>query len=274
VRSIIAGGTRFNAVDCFGASYRLKALASRTRREWEKMDALLLPTTGTTYTHKEIAGSPIELNSKLGYYTNFVNLLDLAAVAVPAGMRPSGLPFGVTLIGPSGSDLGLLAFADQMHKAAGGSLGITKSLIVDQPDVAAPVEESVLLAVVGAHLTGQPLNWQLTSRGANFVRSSRTTKNYRLFALANTTPPKPGLVRQIASVGTGIEVEVWAMTPHAFGSFVAEVPSPMVIGNVNLLDGSTVKGFLCEPAALEDSADITHLGGWRSYLAGTWSLPG
>lgn len=267
VRSIIGGGARFNAVDCFGSSYKLKVLASRTLREWEKMDALLLPTTGTTYTHKQIAGSPIELNSKLGYYTNFVNLLDLAAVAFPAGMRPSGLPFGVTLVGPSGSDGALLALADQMHKAAGGSLGMTKALIVDQPDVAAPVEETVLLAVVGAHLTGQPLNWQLTSRGAQFVRASRTARNYRLFALANTTPPKPGLVRQSASVGTGIEVELWAMTPHAFGAFVAEVPSPMVIGSVNLLDGSTVKGFLCEPAALEGAADITHLGGWRSYLA-------
>lgn len=266
VRSIIGGGDRFKAVDCFGSSYKLKALVSRTRSEWEKMDALLLPTTGTTYTHKQIAGSPIELNSKLGYYTNFVNLLDLAAVAIPAGMRPSGLPFGVTLIGPSGSESALLALADQMHKASGGSLGMTKSLVVDQPDVAVPVEESVLLAVVGAHLSGQPLNWQLTSRGAQFVKAGRTSRNYRLFALANTTPSKPGLVRQSACVGTGIEVEVWAMTPHAFGSFVADVPSPMVIGSVNLLDGSTVKGFLCEPAALEGAVDITHFGGWRSYL--------
>jgi len=154
-----------------------------------------------------------------------------------------------------------------MHKAVGGSLGITKSLIVDQPDVPVPKEESVLLAVVGAHLTGQPLNWQLTSRGAQLVRTGRTARNYRLFALANTTPAKPGLVRQAGAAGGGIEIELWSLTPSAFGSFVAEVPSPMVIGSVGLLDGTTVKGFLCEPAALEGATEITHLGGWRAYLA-------
>jgi len=267
VRSIIAGGERFSAVDCFAATHKLRALAARTRLEWSKMDALLLPTTGTTYTHREIAAKPVALNSNLGFYTNFVNLLDLAAVAFPAGVRPSGLPFGVSLIAPSGCDRALLALADQMHKAVGGSLGITKSLIVDQPDVPVPKEESVLLAVVGAHLTGQPLNWQLTSRGAQLVRTGRTARNYRLFALANTTPAKPGLVRQAGAAGGGIEIELWSLPPSAFGSFVAEVPSPMVIGSVGLLDGTTVKGFLCEPAALEGATEITHLGGWRAYLA-------
>lgn len=265
VRSIISGGDRFNAVDFFDAAYKLKALEARTLIEWARMDALLLPTTGTTYTHREIAASPIALNSNLGLYTNFVNLLDLSAVAVPAGMRPRGLPFGITLIAPSGYDRALLAFSDQMHKAAGGSMGVTKPLIVDQPDLEAPVQESILLAVVGAHLKGQPLNWQLTSRGAQFVKASRTAKNYRLFALANTKPSKPGLVREAGPRGAGIDLEVWAMSPDAFGSFVAEVPSPMVIGSVNLFDGSTVKGFLCEPAALEGATDITHLGGWRAY---------
>ena len=272
VRSIIAGGARFSAVDCFAASYKLRALAARTRLEWLKMDALLLPTTGTTYTHREVAAKPVALNSNLGFYTNFVNLLDLAAVAFPAGMRPSGLPFGVSLIAPSGCDRALLALADQMHKAVGGSIGITKSLIVDQPDVPVPKEESVLLAVVGAHLTGQPLNWQLTSRGAQFVRAGRTARSYRLFALANTTPPKPGLVRQAGAAGGGIEIELWSMTPHAFGAFVAEVPPPMVIGSVSLLDGSTVKGFLCEPLALEGATEITHLGGWRAYLGSLASI--
>jgi allophanate hydrolase len=267
VRSIIAGGGRFSAVDFFAASYKLRALSLRTSVEWLKMDAMLLPTTGTTYTHKEVAANPVVLNSKLGFYTNFVNLLDLAAVAVPAGVRPSGLPFGVSLIAPSGCDRALLALADQMHKAAGGSLGVTPSLIVDQPDVPVPRDESVLLAVVGAHLTGQPLNFQLTSRGAQFVRTGRTARNYRLFALANTTPPKPALVRQAGAAAGGIEVEIWSLTPAAFGSFVAEVPPPMVIGSVSLLDGSTVKGFLCEPAALEGANEITHLGGWRAYLA-------
>ena len=269
VHSIISGGDRFSAVECFAASYKLKGLNARTQLEWAKMDTLLLPTTGTIYTHKEIADSPLALNSNLGFFTNFVNLLDLAAVAFPAGNRSNGLPFGATLIAQSGYDRALLALSDRMHKAAGGSLGVTSSLISEQPDVPPIAEESVLLAVVGAHLTGQPLNWQLTSRGAQLVKTCRTADYYRLFALANTTPPKPGLVREANAACDGIELEVWALTRQSFGSFVAEVPPPMVIGSVVLSDGSTVKGFLCEPVALVGATDITHFGGWRAYRENT-----
>ena len=143
---------------------------------------------------------------------------------------------------------------------------MTAASIDDQPGV--PQKNGgILLAVVGAHLAGQPLNHQLTSRRARLVRSTRTARNYRLFALANTTPPKPGLVRVSDDAGEGIEVEVWSLAPAAFGSFVAEVPAPMTIGNVQLADGSTVKSFLCEPAALEGAKEITHFGGWRAFLA-------
>ncbi len=265
VLKIISGADRFSAVDTFAATYRLKALRARAEQEWARMDVLLLPTTGTIYSHKQVASDPVGLNTNLGFYTNFVNLLDLAAVAVPGGIRPNGLPFGITLIAPWGHDRALLALADQFHKAAGGRIGAHGAHIIDQPDLLPKTSDEVLLAVVGAHLTGQPLNHQLTSRGARLIRTTRTAGNYRLYALANTTPPKPGLVRDSRTVGTGIELEVWALSEAAFGSFVAEVPAPLVIGSVALSDGTSVKGFLCEPIALEEATDITHTGGWRAY---------
>lgn len=266
VRSIIADAERFTAVDAFAAQYQLKALSARTQVEWEKMDVLLLPTTGTIYKRRQVQDSPLALNSNLGVYTNFVNLLDLSAVAVPAGLRPSGLPFGVTLVAPSFHDRALLALGDQFHKASGGTLGKTQASAIDQPEVQPPKVRDVLLAVVGAHLKGQPLNAQLTSRGASFVRTTRTSSHYQLYALANTVPPKPGLVRRTRPVGEGIEVEIWSLSEEAFGSFVSEVPPPMVIGTVSLLNGSSVKGFLCELAAIEGAEDITKTGGWKKYL--------
>ncbi len=267
VRAIIGGADKYRAVDAFDAAYKLQALAVAARREWAKMDVLLLPTTGTTYTIAEVQAEPIRLNSNLGFYTNFVNLLDLAAIAVPAGFRANGLPFGVTLMAPAFSDRALLALGDRLHRALGGALGITPAQITDQPAVEAPSARRVLLAVVGAHLSGMPLNRQLTSRGARLVATTRTAPKYRLYALANPTPPKPGLVRVAEPQAHGIEVEVWALSEAAFGSFVAEVPQPMVIGTTELADGSMVKGFGCEPISLDGARDITAHGGWRRYLA-------
>ena len=266
VRAIIAASEKYSAVDVFDAVYQLKALRARTQREWSKMDVLLLPTTGTIYERKQVEESPIVLNTNLGRYTNFVNLLDLSALAIPAGLRPSGLPFGVTLISHASCERALLALGDQLHKSAGCTLGITPDAAIDQPEAQPPRSGDVHLAVVGAHLTGQPLNRHLTDRGARLVRTTRTAGYYQLFALAGTTPPKPGLVRRAGRVGDGIEVEVWSLSEAAFGSFVAEVPPPMVIGTVNLADGSSVRGFLCEPVALEGAEDITIWGGWRRYL--------
>jgi allophanate hydrolase len=252
VREIIEGGGRFSAVDAFEGMYELERLRRRAAGEWEKMDALLLPTTGTTYRISEVLAKPVELNTNLGYYTNFVNLLDLCALAVPAGFRPeNGLPFGVTFMAPAFSEATLSALGRQF-------------LGEPAPAVAPPA--GVLLAVVGAHLSGQPLNRQLTDRHARLERTCRTAPGYRLYALANTAPPKPGLVREPGFAGPGIEVEVWSLSHEAFGDFVAEVPPPMVIGTVQLEGGASCKSFLCEPYALAGAKEITQFGAWRAFL--------
>jgi allophanate hydrolase len=232
--------------------YRLEALKQLALEQWTQMDVLLLPTTGTIYTHQAIAADPVRLNSNLGYYTNFVNLMDLAAVAVPAGLRTNGLPFGVSLIGPAFSDAALLELSSRYLGEGDGNCS-------------AP--GCVLLAVVGAHLSGQPLNHELTNRGARLVKTCRTASSYRLYALRNTSPPKPGLLRDRSLDGWGVEVEVWSMPMNQFGSFVAGVPAPLGIGTVELKDGSSVKGFICEPAGLEGAQEITRFGGWRNYLS-------
>ena len=241
VREIISGAMKHDAVSAFDAQYRLQALAQATREVWKNLDVLLLPTTGTTYRIEEVLADPIRLNSNLGYYTNFVNLLDLAALALPAGFRTSNsLPFGVTLIAPAFSDDALLLLGGRYHQALAGNIGVTPAKISGQP---LPVEkcEGILLAVVGAHLRGQPLNHQLTSRRARFVRPTRTSPHYRLYALANTQPPKPGLRRVAEQLSHGIEIEVWALDEAAFGSFVAEIPPPLGIGTLELEDGSSVE---------------------------------
>lgn len=240
VRDIILGGKKYTAADTFKAMYRLEELKAETLKTWAHFDLMLLPTTGTTYKIAEVEADPVKLNSNLGYYTNFVNLLDLAALAIPAGFRPNGLPFGVTLISPAKTDWALL-------------------------DLAARLEE-VRLTVVGAHLTGQPLNKQLTERGARLLKTCKTGKEYRLYALANTTPPKPGLVREPGFDGPGIEVEVWGMPTQNLGSFLALIPPPLGLGSVTLDDGTKATGFLCEPAGLQGAKEITQLGGWRAYL--------
>ncbi len=268
VRGIIGGAAKWSAVDAYQAQYKLEALRRQASAVWDLSDVLLLPTTGTIYTKAEVEADPIRLNSNLGYYTNFVNLLDMAAVALPAGFRTNALPFGVSLIGPAGTDMALLAVADRLHRALGRTLGGLPTPIEQTAPAALPNTPPgcVLLAVVGAHLTGQPLNKQLTERGARLVQTTRTSPGYRLYALANTVPPKPGLVRSPGFEGPGMEVEVWAMPTRHFGSFVAAVPAPLGIGSVELIDGSVVSGFVCEPFAVETATEITHHGGWRAYL--------
>lgn len=269
VRGIIAGAKNHSAVDTFRAQYRLEELRRQTQAVWQSADLLLLPTTGTTYTLEEVAADPVRLNTNLGFYTNFVNLLDLAAVAMPAGFRPDGLPFGASLIGPAQTEQALLCIADRLHRRLGNSLGGLEMPL----DQTAPLElpatppQCTLVAVVGAHLTGQPLNAQLTSRGARLVSMTKTAPGYRLYALRDTVPPKPGLVRTPGFAGPGIELEVWAMPTSQFGSFVAAIPAPLGIGSVDLADGSVVKGFVCEPFAIDGAAEITRFGGWRGYLA-------
>ena len=251
VRKIIGEGAKYSAVDAFRAGYELAHLRRLAEAEWAKMDALLLPTAPTIYTVEDLLANPVKLNSNLGTYTNFVNLLDLCGLAVPAGFRADGLPLGVTFLAP--------AFVDEALAEIG-------ALFLGQP-VPPGAPRGVKVSVVGAHLSGQPLNHQLASRGAKLVRTCRTATDYKLYALANTKPLKPGLVRTPGFAGPGIETEVWEMSYSAFGEFVAEVPPPMGIGNVVLEDDSLVKGFLCEAAALDGAEEISSYGGWRAFLA-------
>lgn len=253
VQGIIAGGERFTAVDAFQAEYRLLDLRRAAVRQWATMDVLVLPTTGTIYTHEQVASNPVKMNTNLGYYTNFVNLMDLAAVAAPAGFRSNGLPFGISFIGSAFSDEALLALAHRY-------LGAETPLLERTPGC-------VDLAVVGAHLTGQPLNSQLTQRGARLKKTCRTATGYRLYSLEGTKPAKPGLARDDQFQGPGIEIEVWTIPEDQFGSFVAEVPAPLGIGNLTVDSGELVKCFICEPYALASATEITHFGGWRAYLA-------
>ena len=249
-REVIAGGRRYTAIDTFRAQYRLAALRRETEPMWGTADVMVVPGAPTIYRRAEVEADPIALNARLGYYTNFVNLLDLAAITVPAGFRADGLPFGITLIGPAFSDRALAALAARF-------LG----------EPAMPVPGALLrLAVVGAHLSGMPLNRQLTERGARLVRAARTGADYRLFDLADG---RPGLLRAQPghAQGAGIEIEVWEMGAAAFGSFVAQIPPPLGIGTVVLEDGEQVKGFLCEHHAVAGKKDITSSGGWRNYPA-------
>ncbi|MGE3402240.1 MAG: allophanate hydrolase [Vicinamibacterales bacterium] len=252
VAGIIAGGRRFSAVEAFRAQYRLEALRHAAAVQWSRMDVLLLPTAGTIYQTSQVLADPIALNSNLGYYTNFVNLLDLAAIAVPAGFRGDGLPFGISLIGPAFTDRELMALAGRM--------------LAEQIETHDEDRATVRVAVVGAHLAGQPLNHQLVDRGGRLIGAFRTAPDYRLFALAGGALPKPGLLREPGFPGPGIDVEVWAVPEARFGSFVAAVPPPLGIGSVQLADGAWVKGFVCEPWALATATDITTYGGWRAYL--------
>jgi allophanate hydrolase len=253
VRGIIGGAAKQSAVDAYEGEYRLRELCIEAEKQWREMDVLVLPTTGTIYTHEQIAADPVKLNTNLGYYTNFVNLMDLAAVAVPAGFRSKGLPFGVSFIGPAFNDEALLALA---HRYLGGITPLVEKC-----------PGCVEVAVVGAHLSGELLNSQLTERGARLQKTCRTATDYHLYALAGSVPPKPGLIRDRNFRGPGIEVEVWAMPEDRFGGFVAAIPPPLGIGTVTLDHGDSVKCFLCEPDVLSGAKEITHFGGWRAYLA-------
>ena len=263
VRAIVEGAGRFNAVDAFNGRYALEALRRRTEATWAACDALLLPTAPTTYTVEAMRADPIRLNSRLGHYTNFANLLGLAAIAVPAGFTSAGLAFGVTLVGPGSSDDALAPLADALHRAAGCGMGRARAAL--GPAVPAEAEDRIELAVVGAHLTGLPLNKELVALGGTFVREVTTTGDYRLFALPGTTPPKPGLIRDPGSAGPGVPAEVWSLSPSAFGRFVAAIPQPLGVGRVAMTDGSTPSGFLCERWAVEGAAEI--VGGWRSFVS-------
>ncbi|MBX9662024.1 allophanate hydrolase [Novosphingobium sp.] len=258
VRAVVEAGWSKTAVETFNGVYRLAELKRHADLLWGDLDALVFPTTGTTYRVAELAAAPIALNSNLGAYTNFVNLLDMAALAIPAGTRHNATGFGITLIGPADTDRALLTIADAY---------LAKADLASPPPLDLEGKmQTVKLAVVGAHLKDMPLHWQLTSREATFVEATHTAPSYKLYAMADSVPPKPALVHS-AEGGAAIAVEVYELGVAEFGSFTVEVPAPLAIGTVTLADGTSVKGFVAEPRAIIGAEDITHLGGWRAYIA-------
>jgi len=270
-RQIILAGKRPTAAAAFESEYRLKSLKRAAEQVWSQVDLILTPTAGTIYPIASVEVDPIQLNTNLGYYTNFMNLFDLAGVAVPAGFRQDGMPFGVTLVGPNSSDYGLLALAARLHRACVSNTG---ALNVPLPSLnaeasaygrAACPRGFVRIAVCGAHMTGLPLNHQLLNRGAYLLQSTRTAAKYRLYALPGGPPHRPGLVR-VVSGGAAIDLELWAIPTEEVGAFIAGIPAPLGIGNLELDHGDSSLGFICEGYAAEDGADITPHGGWRTFL--------
>lgn len=265
-REITIAGARPSAADTFAALYRLQGLRKLAERTFADVDALLLPTAPTAYTTAEVLANPIELNSRLGTYTNFVNLLDLCGLALPAAMRNDGIPFGVTLLAPAGHDAKLASLGRAFHadtRLAIGAKAIPQSALAPLPSTL--VRDEIAIAVVGAHLSGMALNHELMTRGGRLLEAATTAPDYRLFAL-DTTPAKPGLLRIEAGTGTAVALELWALSAANFGQFVASVPPPLSIGTIRLADGREVKGFIVESAATEGARDISSFGGWRAYV--------
>jgi allophanate hydrolase len=264
-RTIIGNADRFTAVDAFRAQYSLQELRRVTLPLWRDIDAMVLPTAPTIYTIEEVNAEPITLNSRLGHYTNFVNLLDLAALAVPAGFRSDGLPFGVTLIAPAWHDRALAALGGRFVRQLNPPLGATGHHLPPQR-LHGVRGEGTMIAVVGAHLSGMPLNHQLTEGGASLIAATHTAPHYRLYEIAGA-PPRPGLVRMANGTGCAIEAELWKVTSGLLGALLTVTEGPLTIGNVELADGRWVKGFLCEASATASARDISEFGGWRRFLA-------
>ncbi|MFT5486046.1 MAG: allophanate hydrolase [Paracoccaceae bacterium] len=271
-RAIVENGKNYDAADVYAATYRLADLARRAEVVWDDIDAMLLPTAGRMYTVAEVEADPIQLNSNLGYYTNFVNLLDLAALAVPSGFAASGRPFGVTLVGPAFSDSRLSDIGGAIHRDADVPMGATDVALPAVRDVSvdnASPNDTVLVAVNGAHMRGLPLNHQLIELGATFVREDRTAPCYRLYSLEDFSPIRPGMIRTAdPAEGASIALEVWALPVAAIGALLVQIPAPLGLGTLELYSGDLVKGFVCEAAAASTAAtkDITAHGGWRPYL--------
>ena len=264
VAAAISPADQYSAVDAFKAEYRLAEYRQLALRMFQTMDVLLVPTAPDHPTIAEVQAQPAVRNRQLGYYTNFVNLLDLSALAIPGIPRADGLPFGLTLIGPSGADQRLAVLGAAIGELLGNEPAQSAHRLARSPlPVAAP---TIDVAVVGAHLDGQPLNWQLIECGARLGKSTETAPRYRLYALPDTQPAKPGLSR-VAEGGSAIAVEVWSMPQAAFGAFISQVGPPLGIGSIELADGQWVKGFICEPYALARAEDISAFGGWRAYLS-------
>jgi len=265
VQGIISNGLNYSAVDAYKAEYLRAELARQIQSVLSGFDALVVPTSPTIRTRQEIKQEPVVFNSQFGTYTNFTNLADLSALALPGPFRDDGLPAGITLIAPAWHDRALAEFGLRWQQSLALPLGATGRPLTPQVSALPPSSAHVRLAVVGAHLSGMPLNFQLTQRQAVFIEQTETASDYRLFALPGGAVKKPGLLK--ADSGTAITVELWDIPLARFGEFVAEIPAPLGIGSLTLADGRVVKGFICEPAALQQALDISEFGGWRNWLA-------
>jgi allophanate hydrolase len=254
-RKILEASKGWDAAETFRAQYRLQELAREAGKVWKDIDVLLLPTTPRIYTVAEVLDEPYQTNATLGKYTNFMNLLDLSAIAVPAGEARGGRArWGVTLAAPAAWDNALLELAARFGGEA------TAGLNAGAPGI--PV------VVCGAHLEGLPLHWQLADRGATLRARTRTAPVYRMFAMpaAGSIPPRPALIRDEV-LGAAIDVEVWDLAPAAFGDFVSKIPGPLGIGKVLLESGEELPGFIAEPRAAEGAEEITSYGAWKAWLA-------
>lgn len=271
VRQVINRATEFSAADAFAAQYRLRELMHPANAVWQQAHTLMVPTAPMHPTFAQVAADPVGVNAALGAFTNFVNLLGWCALALPASVSKAGLPQGVTFIAPGGHDAALARFGSTWQADAAQPLGATGRAHAAVPGAAhtgsLPAAAATLpIVAVGAHMSGLPLNHQLIDLGATLLRATHTAPAYRLYALPDTQPAKPGLLR-VADNGSAIAVEVWALPTHQVGAFLAQIPAPLGLGTVLLQDGSSAHGFLCEAAALASAGDVTHFGGWRAYLA-------
>jgi allophanate hydrolase len=267
-RTIVETGSQYSAADTFSAQYELARLKRETETLWSKCDFALMPTTGTVYTQAAVEADPIATNTRLGTYTNFMNLLDLAACAVPGYFRSDGLPAGITLFAPANSDETILYWADQIHRQTAVGQGASREPISEDIEPIAPVKRDRMeLFVCGAHMSGLALNPQLTERGGVKVRNVLTAPQYRMFALppVGKLPARPALVTDPTN-GAALPAEVWSLPQSCIGSLLSLILPPLGLGTVALSDGTTVKGFICEHAPLSGATDITDQGGWRGYL--------
>jgi allophanate hydrolase len=262
------GGREYSAVDAFEGQYELAELKRHAAAEMEGIDFLALPTAGTIYRLSDLEREPVLYNSHLGRYTNFVNFFGMSALALPFGFRPDGLPFGVTLVGRPHADRALLAFGARWQRALALPLGKTASKLPPPETDPVAVEDRASIAVVGAHMSGLPLNRELVALGGRLEHAGKTAPVYRLYALDGGPPQRPGMVR-VAAGGAAIELEVWSLAADKLGAFVRQIPAPLGLGTVALANGTSVLGFLCEAYASEGARDITALGSWRTYLKST-----
>ncbi|WP_421848923.1 allophanate hydrolase [Oricola sp.] len=265
-RKIIGAAERLSAADAFKGMYRLKDLVRQAEPSLAGLDMLCVPTIPTFYSVEDLEADPVQPNSNFGTYTNFVNLMDMCGIAVPTPVRSDGRPGSITLLAPAGEDARIAAFATLIEAEGERTLGATGWARPAPPALEAAPADTIDIAVCGAHMSGLPLNGDLTSRGAVFVSAAETSADYAFYALPGAGVARPGLVRIPDGTGARIKLEVWRMPLSSFGSFMATIPQPLGIGTLNLADGSTVQGFLCEAVATEDAEDISKLADWRRYL--------